>query len=157
MAKRKQGEDDKATPPDGPVKVEVNAVKVDLAETEKSPTGVFWIGVIEECPYGVVHLNAMDFPRETEEVRQDEAGITQRIPQKGKIVTLELSRIDRIKEAVLSKVIRKVGARPLLLTKNASHYRPSSNDIPLAKYVYMIPIKDVMPPNFRESDPETMA
>ncbi len=156
MVTRKQGEDDKATPLAGPVKVEV--VKVDLAKDENRPTAVFWIGVISECPYGVVHLNAMDFPRETEEVRQDEdSGTTQRIPRKGKIVTLELSRIERIKEAVLSKVIRKVGARPLLLTKKAAHYRPSSNDIPLAKFVYMIPIKEVMPPNFRESDPETMA
>ena len=155
MENRKQGEDDKATPPAGPVKVD--AVKVNLADVKKRPTGVFWIGVIEKCPYGVVHLNAMDFPRETEEVRQDEAGTTQRIPQKGKIVTLELSRIDLIKKAVMSKVIRKVGARPLLLTTKATYYRPNASDIPLAKFVYMIPVREVMPHNFRALDPETMA
>ena len=53
MVTRKQGEDDKATPPAGPVKV--SAVKVDLAEAKERPTAVFWIGVIEKCPYGVVH------------------------------------------------------------------------------------------------------
>lgn len=90
--------------------------------------------VTDDCPFDVVHLGGVDFPKRTEILESDKnSGVTHRTTQRGIIKHLypdDLEAIARFKE---TKFIR--GRR--IMSKLNKSYRPRHQDIAITKFVRM--------------------
>ena len=118
-----------------------------------------WMGVLEECPFSCVHAGGRDFPQTTERLyRDDEERVVRRERLNGKVVSLTGADINFISEAVGKKILRKAGARALILNIDDPRYAVSSSDRPLGEFVYMQIVGGKnLPHDWREAAPEPMA
>ena len=114
--------------------------KVDETQYDRRP---FWLGTMKNSPVQNVTIGGVQFHAFTERV-YDEKGkwMTQRDKQTGGIAFLTEEKVELIKERAAQKIVRKLGKRIVRVYSTASErYRYEPGDEPLAKYIYMIPLK----------------
>jgi len=154
--------------PDGTEEFE--SVHVDIQETTRESSQKYWMGTLKGCPFQNVALAGMDWPGYTEELPDDPTDPS-RYPRPGIVRSLTDTDVARLTEAVGRHVLRPLGSDPstgrinravILDAKKQDAagnkmYTPEPYDEPLAKWLYMIRVKDRMPPDWRDSPPPTMA
>lgn len=149
------------TSPMDPVKVE--PIKVSVPESKDELSHRYWVGTIKDSPYQNVTIAGVNFPRYIDPSKVSPDGETSYRPVlKGQVISLTPYQVDLVKRKVVTKVIRRAGpsGRPIIRNVDDVNYRSNRTDEPVAKYIFMIRVKDQMPPEFRDlesPDPETMA
>lgn len=116
----------------------------------------YWMGTMPDCPRWVVHCAGLDFPRFTEHVQETNEGETRRIPRNGIVRELSAEQIEAIKQNVSQKVVRKAGAKEYILNVHDAGYVRSDQDIPLGMYLYLVPVTQRMPSEWRSVIPVPM-
>lgn len=124
----------KAKKPDGAVTLKAP----DLIEEDAIATRTFWIGTMTGCKIEVIHVGGVAFPRKTGTPHFDEGTkTTTYTDEPGQVIDLSEAQVERIKADVLQKVIRPVGGRWRMLTRNGKTYRAQVGDIPAGRFLYM--------------------
>ena len=117
-----------------------------------------WMGVTMDCPYECLHAGGADFPRFNEIVTHDpDTNTTSREKVRGKLIDLTRNDIEVISKAVGRKVMRKAGARQWVMNGDNSRFAFRKGDQPLGRYLFMQIVGESMPPDWRGSNPATMA
>ena len=115
------------------------SVTVEIPESHEEPLQKYFMGVIKTCPYAVLHVSGQDFPKETQNVEPGDTLMeTTRIPQPGKFASLSQSRVEMICRDVVKKVIRMGPKSAQILCVDGKGYRASPDDVPLAKFIYLM-------------------
>jgi len=70
---------------------------------------------------------------------------------------LTKTEIELVAKAVGRKVMRKAGARQWVMNADGARYSYRPTDEPLGHYLFMQVVGDSMPPNWRQTEPESMA
>lgn len=118
----------------------------------------YWVGTLPECPKQNVVLGGIDFPQYTEQIIDQEGGLTQRNRRNGDVKYLTADQVKAIKAAGKRKVVRSQGALTTILNTDHKRYRPHTNDKPLGQFVYLVPLDDMnkLGPMWRDEVPEGM-
>lgn len=152
------------------------AVKIDLRRVERKPapkTRRYWIGVMPDAPFDQTSSGGFAFIRYSERAPINEDGkLDERIPHaKGMIAELTESQLEVITRRVSNVVIRVVRGKGAEADKNnrgkgaqiirlylddPRGYRPAPGDSPLGYWLYMVPIAERMPLDWRSATPERM-
>ncbi len=104
----------------------------------------YLVGATKDSPLYSIHVGGVCFPRYSETVTYDpETGNTLRYPNMGNVVELTDDQVKTIKQiAFNSKFFRSKGKRCFAVSKHTKGYRKQGVEIPYAKYIYMVPIRD---------------
>jgi hypothetical protein len=152
------------------------AIKVDLRKVERKPapkTRRYWIGVMPDAPFDQTSSGGVAFMRYSERTPINEAGkLDERIPHaKGMVSELTDDQVEVIRRRVGNVVLRVIrgggeeaegknsgkGARIVrLYLDDPRGYRPVAGDSPLGYWLYMVPISERMPMDWRSATPERM-
>lgn len=150
------------------------AVKIDLKKIDRKPapkTQRYWLGVTADAPFDQTSSGGVAFVRYSERTPINEAGkLDEKIPHaKGVVAELTDDQVEVIRKRVGNVVIRVIrssgetggtdgkGARIVrLYLDDPRGYRPMPGDSPLGHWLYMVPITDRMPVNWRGATPERM-
>lgn len=116
----------------------------------------YWVGLTKDCPFSTLEVRGQEFTYQTEIVEFDaKTGQTQRTKQLGRYVELDERRVEEITRAATEdKLIRLEGARPIKKSKKSARFRASRNDVPFAKYMYLVEIPEQGLP--RDRVPQTL-
>jgi hypothetical protein len=104
----------------------------------------YWLGLSPDCPFEVVHVAGLEFPKTimpSVEVEGEDEAVRQ--IRKGQIHRLTAEQVEKIKGAVIKKFIRPAGkGRAFMVTMDSYRYHPEPTDIPVARYCYMARLPD---------------
>ena len=139
--------------------VTLGPVRVDVPVVESPPTQRYHIGVTADCPFDVLYAAGEDFPRRNQDVKLDpDTGETHRAELVGRVVPLTQEQVENIKLDVARKVIRRIGSRAEKISTDHPRFRSvPESDIPMACYLYMVPVTEKMPANWRQAPGTPMA
>jgi hypothetical protein len=99
----------------------------------------YWIGTFPESPRQNIVLGGVTFCRGLGQA--DAQGRLQ--GPRGAIVHLSEAELESVKKAVADRVVRWAGRRAQILTRRApTQYRAAPGDVPLAQYLYCIPVAE---------------
>jgi hypothetical protein len=146
--------------------LKIEPLKILTEKFKAAKRDRYWIGTLPGCcQYNVVlgsPVVGVMFHQTTEDVvtRADPIE-TVRIPRKGQLYDLSQDEVDAILADVKLKVIRPSsskenqdgGRRGFILRTNDGQYKPHEGDVPLACFVYIIPVVGNMPDGYRENYP----
>lgn len=114
--------------------------KEAVKQHERHP---YWLGLHPECPFDVIHVAGLEFPKtimpsvqlegEDEQIRQI---------RRGQVHRLTVDQVDKIKTMVVRKFVRPAGKRAFMVTMDSYRYHPEPTDIPVAKFCYMARLPD---------------
>ena len=130
-------------------------VKVMVKRPAPVKVRKYLLGLMEEAPFHVVACGGQDFPRINEEVSVGEDGTTTRTEQGGRVVELTDADVKLLSDTVANTVV-VMSRVPYTIQIGSRRYRPAHTDRPLAEFIYMIPIGDMMPVNWRSTPKENM-
>ena len=107
----------------------------------------YWIGVRDGSPRDYITLGNVCFPKYTEKVSDPEDGglVTERTLVRGDVVDLRPEQVRVALERGRDLVVRGRGsasAPPLVLSSRNTSFHSMEADVPLGRYVFMIPIKE---------------
>ena len=105
---------------------------------EKEVTRAYWCGTLPNSPRQNVVLGGVTFCKGMGPT--DEQGRLHGPP--GSIVHLTAGALQRVKDAVMDRVVHVSGARRSVVTRAARTFRTQPGDVPLAKYLYMIDVEE---------------
>ena len=152
------------------------AIKIDLRKVERKPapkTRRYWVGVMPDAPFDQTSSGGIAFIRYSERAPINEDGkLDERIPHaNGMVSELTDDQVEVIKRRVSNVVLRIVrsdkdkadpnnrgkGARIVKLYLDEPRgYRHAPGDSPLGHWLYMVPIAERMPLDWRSATPERM-
>ena len=136
--------------------IKIDPVKVQIENLEVEEESPYLIGITDEAPFHVIYAGGMDFPRNEESVVVKDDGTTERTPQRGKVIQLSERRLEALKDAIVRRYVRSRGSSAIIHDTEEPRFSPRAGDVPLATYIYMIPVKDSMPHNWRTASHEPM-
>lgn len=146
-------------------------VKVQPRAKAPTPTPArrYWIGVMLDAPFDSDSRGGVAFQKWGEYPTFDEKGATTNNAPRGTVVELTDSQVKLIRERVENIVIRIAkytgdrakGPRTETVLEriflgSAPKYRPQEHDVPLGHFLYMQPIGEKMPHDWRSGEPERM-
>lgn len=104
---------------------------------------LFHCGVNSDCPFAVVHLAGLEFPKVTQRITGygEEQQNSELV---GVVHELDEARLKAIDKSLSKKVVRTTNgkrARSFLLTKDNKHFRPQEGDVSLGEYIYCRPVE----------------
>jgi hypothetical protein len=145
------------------VKVDFEAVRLAFEAPKPPPRKKYWVGTLANCPHQNVYLEGVCFPRYVEKVSVDpDSRQTDRVKSLGQVYELTDEKVAAIIEKAKKSAVRFSGEDTAghRLGKIYDHgnpgFRVSEGDMPLACYVYMVRIGDLMPNGWRDAYPEPM-
>jgi len=134
-----------------------------------TPSRRYWIGVTLDAPFDADSRGGVAFQKWGESPEFDDAGRVKNNAPLGTVVELTEAQVRLIKERVENIVIRvgtftgdraKAPRKETVLERvflgSAPKYRPAANDVPLGHYLYMVPVAERMPHDWRSGTPERM-
>jgi len=142
------------SPSSAPVKIE--PVKIKAYEVEAETEAKYLVGITDDAPFHVVYVSGMDFPRMEETVTVSDDGTTSRIPHQGKVISMSETQLETAKSAIARRYVRKRGSSAIIHDLEEPRFRAREGDVPLGRYLYMIPVNENMPSNWRTSTHESM-
>lgn len=126
------------SPPIVPEKITVE--KVVTAKPKPVNLKLYWVGVTKECPTTQATPGGISFPLWGEMgIQYDENGIGTPRVIRGNQINLTEDQVKRVKTAVANSVVRAKGA-PRGVIDIRDNYVPMADDVPMARYCYMIPL-----------------
>ena len=96
-----------------PASIEIESLHVEGRVPAPIIKTKFWLGVMPDCPWWVVHAGGMDFPRFTEHLFEDAQGNTIREGRNGVVRDLSQEDVDKIKRDIQKIMVQKNGALTL--------------------------------------------
>lgn len=141
-----------------PAGIEVQSLHVEGRVPQPIVKNRYWLGVMPDCPWWVVHAGGMDFPRFTEHLFEDAQGNTIREGRNGVIRDLSDEEVAKIKYDIQKIMVQKNGAQTLQFhtDHDGRVYQPKHGDEPLGMYVYLVPVTRSMPEGWRSKVPTSM-
>jgi len=144
------------------------AVQIDLGNlprVEAAARRRYWLGIVPDGPMDHDSRGGIEFQKFDRYPEWDEKGALLNADQvlRGKILELTDQQVALIKERVANVVLR-VGSGPdgrktivqRICLASSPTYFPDERDVPLGHYLFMLPVSDAMPTNWRESIPRPM-
>lgn len=124
------------------------AVRIPVPDAVVDARREYWAGVMPGAPINGAVVGGQDFPARTELVEPDGAsGDTMRTPLRGTFCKLTDAQVEKIKADLPYRWVRKTGKIFQIISSykvNGRRFMPRVNpatDTPLAKYLYLIPVK----------------
>ena len=144
-----------ATPPPS-VPIKISPIKITAHEVEAETEAKYLVGITDDAPFHVVYVSGMDFPRMEETVTVSDDGTTSRIPHQGKVISMSDTQLETAKNAIARRYVRKRGSSAIIHDLEEPRFKARQGDIPLGRYLYMIPVGENMPSNWRTATHEPM-
>lgn len=116
---------------------------------QASPGHRYWVGLLESCPFHVIHVAGVDFHKfiDPPALVNDS---WERQQKAGKIVTLTDEQVEKIKTGIVKKYIRRIGKNKTYMHSTDSiNYNPQANDEPVAMYAYLMRVPETAPAKWR--------
>lgn len=140
------------------------SIRVDPVKLESLEMGIrrrYWIGTTSDCPYQNFYVGGVCFPGFEGTPNHSENGVPDRQIINGGMVGLTDEKVEYLKKRISNILIRVTGkGRNGRLVGDrfeigGKGYRPMPTDVPVAKFLYMVPVDDMGFHN-RQSTPENM-
>jgi hypothetical protein len=102
-------------------------------------------------PYASISAGGLNFQKVTEKVSQDEDGETVRDRKSGLIHSVTPEQVHKVLDYCRNNVIRwnKGGTYGRIYSRIGRKFKATNRDVPVGKYLIMVPIKEDMPVRFR--------
>jgi len=144
--------------------IHVDPTKIPIHVQQR--TKRYWCGAFVDAPFQTKHAFGVAFSKWSGIIEADpESGepILDRA-HPGCVVSLTDDQVEGVRAAVAAKVVRTVGRQEdrsgnyRCDTYNVSspHYRRTEKDVPLGRFIYMVEVGEMMPPDWRASRPPAM-
>ena len=139
-----------------------DAVEVEFTPEMEPPAPVtrrYWLGTTSDSPLQNIVLCGVSFPRYSQEIPLNKDGEVDKAKPvvRGMRVQLTDDQVEAIKAAAVRVRVRRSGSSASLVSSGSDKYRRRpGNDLPVGRYLFMLPIKSTMPVDWDRRTPPPM-